>query len=120
MPKIVSELVREAIRKVKDPEIGLSVEKFISRVDVDEGNKSILVEWVPTTPFCPLVLAISAAIIYSIRKNLNLEGWSVKVQLDRSVPTAEFWNSQLADKDAVDKIISNLETSGQIKYFITE
>lgn len=120
MSKLVSELVRDAIRKVKDPEIGMSVEKFVSRINVDEEKKSILVEWIPTTPFCPLVLAISAAIIYSIRKSLELEGWTVKVQLDKSVPTAGFWNPQLEDKDAIDKIISNLEQSGQIKYFITE
>ena len=122
MPKILKELILDVLKKVKDPELGFSIVDagLIKDINVDEESKKVDIYWVPTSPFCPLVLAISAAMLSLLRKKLNLEGWRVRVLVDESVATARFWNSQLSNEETVEKIISNLESTGQIRYFIIE
>ncbi len=122
MPRMLKELILGVLRKVRDPELGFSIVDagLIRDIDIDESGKKIDIYWVPTSPFCPLVLAISAAMLSLLKKNLNLEGWRVRVFVDKSVATADFWNTQLSNEETMEKIISNLESTGQIKYFISE
>ena len=122
MPKILKELILEVLKKVKDPELGFSIVDagLVKDINVDEESKRVYIYWIPTSPFCPLVLAISAAMLSLLRKKLNLEGWNVRVLVDESVITAKFWNSQLSNRETVERIISNLESTGQIRYFIIE
>jgi len=122
MAKIVENVVMEVLKKVRDPELGSSVVDagLVSYVSIDEGKQEIEVFWVPTVPFCPMVLAISAAMLYALRKNLNLGGWRVRVLVDESVVTADYWNNQLRDEETMNKIVAKLEETGQIKYFISQ
>ena len=122
MTQMVEKAITGILRKVKDPELNINLVdgKLISKIMVKEDDKSVEIRWIPTTPFCPLVLVISAAMILAIRKNLEMGEWKVKVLLDDSVSTAQYWNKQLDNDEIINKIIDNLESSGQIKYFITE
>jgi metal-sulfur cluster biosynthetic enzyme len=56
---VVSE-VREAVSKVVDPEIGLTLGELNLIKDVKREGDEVVVEFIATTPFCPLaeVLAI--------------------------------------------------------------
>lgn len=55
MAVLTEQTVREALRKVIDPEIGMDVVTLgmIRQVEVDEAGK-VEVKMVLTTPFCPL------------------------------------------------------------------
>ncbi len=122
MGRIVKELVLDVLRKVLDPEIGGNVVDIglISSVDIKEEQKIIEVSWTPTVPFCPMVLAISAAMLYVLRRDLEIGDWKIRVLIDKSVITADYWNSQLSNEEAMEEIMDRMEKSGQIKYFITE
>ena len=93
---------------------------LITNISVDEKNKRIAIKWVPTTPFCPLVLVISAAIIIALKRHLDLKDWDIDIKIDESVMTADYWNTQLSDRESMKKIMEQLESSDQIKYFISE
>ncbi len=55
MAIITEQIVREALRKVLDPEIGMDVVTMgmIRQVEIDEEEK-VEVKMVLTVPFCPL------------------------------------------------------------------
>lgn len=122
MTKLLENVIKDILKKVRDPEINVNLVDggLLSGIQIDEEKKRIIIKWIPTTPFCPLVLVISAAIIIALRRNLNLENWDISVKIDESVMTADYWNAQLRDREAMKKIIEQLESSEQIKYFISE
>lgn len=87
--------VREAASNVVDPEIGLTLGELNLIKDVRRENGSIIVEFVATTPFCPLaeVLALMVKdaakevakdekILVYIKKHLNEEGINERVNRD--------------------------------------
>ena len=121
MSKLVESVILNTLKKVRDPELGFNIVDagMVRRINIDQDNRKIEIHWIPTSPFCPMVLAISAVMLYVLRRELNLEGWSIKILLDESVITAEYWNPQLRE-ETLDRIISSLEESGKIRFFISE
>lgn len=87
---------REAASNVVDPEIGLTLGELNLIKDVRREDDSIVVEFVATTPFCPLaeVLALMVRdavkeavkdkrILVYIRKHLNEEGINERINRDQ-------------------------------------
>ena len=122
MSKLVESAIIEILKKVRDPELNGNVVELglIRSINIDNNRKIVEIKWIPTSPICPLVLVISAAMRYVILKKLEMGEWDVRIMVDESVPTASFWNSQLSNPSNLDKIIVRLQDTGQINYFISE
>ena len=114
--------VYEILSKVIDPELGRALVDYdlIMKewINVDPNNKSIIVEWFPTSPFCPLLVYISAAIYYIIKK--NFPDWNVKVKLHPNVIGANQWNELLENTNDLEKIINEMKDKGWLKKFLPE
>ena len=86
--------VKKAVSSVVDPEIGLSLGELNLIKDVRREDGSIVVEFVATTPFCPLaeVLALMVKdaanavvkdkILVYIRGHINEESINERVNRD--------------------------------------
>ncbi|MEM2088249.1 MAG: iron-sulfur cluster assembly protein [Thermoproteota archaeon] len=87
---------KEAASSVVDPEIGLTLGELNLIKDVRREDGSIVVEFIATTPFCPLaeILALMVRdavkeavkgerILVYIRKHLNEEGINERVNRDQ-------------------------------------
>jgi len=87
--------VKKAVSSVVDPEIGLSLGELNLIKDVRREDGSIVVEFVATTPFCPLaeILALMVKdaanavvkdekILVYIRKHINEESINERVNRD--------------------------------------
>ncbi|MDH5815522.1 MAG: iron-sulfur cluster assembly protein [Candidatus Nezhaarchaeota archaeon] len=56
--------IREALEKVIDPETGISVVEMGCIKSVHEENCEVTIEFVPTSPFCPIAFYLA----YSIKE----------------------------------------------------
>lgn len=87
--------VKKAVSNVVDPEIGLTLGELNLIKDVRREDGSIIVEFVATTPFCPLaeILAMMVKdaantvvkdekILVYIRKHINEESINERVNRD--------------------------------------
>ncbi|MEM3390294.1 MAG: iron-sulfur cluster assembly protein [Thermoproteota archaeon] len=87
--------VKKAVSNVVDPEIGLTLGELNLIKDVRREDGSIIVEFVATTPFCPLaeILALMVKdaantvvkdekILVYIRKHINEESINERVNRD--------------------------------------
>lgn len=87
--------VKKAVSNVVDPEIGLSLGELNLIKDVRREDGSIVVEFVATTPFCPLaeILALMVKdaanavvkdekILVYIRKHINEESINERINRD--------------------------------------
>jgi metal-sulfur cluster biosynthetic enzyme len=87
--------VKKAVSNVVDPEIGLSLGELNLIKDVRREDGKIIVEFVATTPFCPLaeILALMVKdaanavvkdekVLVYIRKHLNEESINERVNRD--------------------------------------
>jgi metal-sulfur cluster biosynthetic enzyme len=87
--------VKKAVSNVVDPEIGLSLGELNLIKDVRREDGSIVVEFVATTPFCPLaeILALMVKdaanavvkdekILVYIRRHINEESINERVNRD--------------------------------------
>jgi metal-sulfur cluster biosynthetic enzyme len=87
--------VKKAVSNVVDPEIGLSLGELNLIKDVRREDGKIVVEFVATTPFCPLaeILALMVKdaasavvkdekVLVYIRKHLNEESINERVNRD--------------------------------------
>lgn len=73
---------------------------------------------VSNSPFCPLLVYISAAIYYIIKK--NFPDWNVKVKLHPNVIGANQWNELLENTNDLEKIINEMKDKGWLKKFLPE
>ena len=53
-----AESIRDALRNVYDPEIGMSVVELGMIRDIDVGEEQVEIKMILTTPFCPLASLI--------------------------------------------------------------
>ncbi len=87
--------VKKAVSNVVDPEIGLTLGELNLIKDVRREDGNIIVEFVATTPFCPLaeILALMVKdaantvvkdekILVYIRKHVNEEGINERINRD--------------------------------------
>jgi metal-sulfur cluster biosynthetic enzyme len=68
---IVSELekrVRSALENVIDPETGLSVVEMGCIKSVSEKDGEVVVEFVPTSPFCPIAFFLASSIKEAVER----------------------------------------------------
>jgi len=76
----VSELerrVRDALEKVVDPETGLNLVEMGCIKSVSEKDGEVTVEFVPTSPFCPIAFFLASSIKEAVEKVEGVK--SVKV-----------------------------------------
>jgi metal-sulfur cluster biosynthetic enzyme len=79
-PVITAELVREALRPVSDPEIGLSILDLglVYGIEIDQEKKSVTVTMTLTSQMCPMGPEILAAAEMAARRVPGVE----KVKID--------------------------------------
>ncbi len=71
-PPSAEDIVREALRTVVDPEIGLDVVALglIRRVDIDADSAHVVM--ILTTPFCPYAPQLMEQVRYTAQKTLGV------------------------------------------------
>jgi len=87
--KITEESVRDALRRVLDPEIGLDVVSMGLIRGIDLESTPPEVKMVLTTPFCPLAASMTEQVKTTVEKVVGAE---VKVELLR-----ERWRPDMMD-----------------------
>jgi metal-sulfur cluster biosynthetic enzyme len=60
--------VRDALEKVVDPETGLSVVEMGCIKSVSEKDGEVVVEFVPTSPFCPIAFFLASSIKEAVER----------------------------------------------------
>lgn len=122
MVTLLKQKIMETLKKVIDPEIGINVVDLglIKEVNINENNKCIEIKWIPTSPFCPIIIPISAAMRYIILSTFEVRDWNIKILIDESAPMAPYWNTQLSNTLFLDEVISRLQETGQMRLFISE
>ena len=105
---------------IRDPEIGISLlnagllkEEF---VEVDIDKKIIEVKWIPSTPFCPLIMHISAVIRARLKE--KFQDWDIRVRLHPDVIGSDSWNERLKNNEELDKLVEEIKQRGWWDYFI--
>ena len=78
---ITEESVRESIRPVQDPEIGLSIVDLglIYAIEVDQEKKSVVVKMTLTSPMCPAGPEMLAATEMAARRAPDVEDARVEL-----------------------------------------
>ena len=71
--------LRQALRKVKDPELGMDVIQLGLIRDVVITDKHVQIKMILTTPFCPFASAMMEAVRQKAEDALGL---SAKVEMD--------------------------------------
>ena len=69
--------VKEALEKVVDPETGLSVVEMGCIRGISEKDGEVIVEFVPTSPFCPTAFFLASSIKEAVERVEGVK--SVKV-----------------------------------------
>lgn len=69
--------VKEALEKVVDPETGLSVVEMGCIRGISEKDGEVIVEFVPTSPFCPIAFFLASSIKEAVERVEGVK--SVKV-----------------------------------------
>ena len=85
----VCQQLRQALRKVKDPELGMDVIQLGLIRDVIIGDKHVSIKMILTTPFCPFAPAMMEAVRQKAEGALGL---NVKVELDHQA-----WDSSMME-----------------------
>ena len=78
------ELIREALKNVMDPHIGLSVVDLGMIREIVPGDEDVQVNMILTTPFCPLAKMITSQVQQEaerianrpVKVNLGTECWT--------------------------------------------
>jgi metal-sulfur cluster biosynthetic enzyme len=88
--------VREVLRQVIDPELGLNVVDLglIYNIDVSDEDKKISVDMTLTAPGCPLAGTIAAEVEMAIRQ--AFEGYDVEVNIVWYPP----WSPEMMSEEA--------------------
>lgn len=76
----VSELekkIRDALERVVDPETGLSLVEMGCIKSMSEKDGEVVIEFVPTSPFCPIAFFLASSIKEAVEKVEGVK--SVKV-----------------------------------------
>jgi len=94
MTKQMEDNVREALRAVVDPEIGLEIVELglIRSIEVDEEKNTVKINMILTTPFCPY----GPAIVDQVRKvgnDLHSGGATVEIG-------TELWDPSMMEEGA--------------------
>jgi len=71
-PENKEELVREALRTIYDPEIGMNVIELglIRRLDIQPDSAHVVM--ILTTPFCPYAPQLLEQVRYTVQKTLGV------------------------------------------------
>ena len=69
--------IRNALERVVDPETGLSLVEMGCIKSVSEKDGEVVVEFVPTSPFCPIAFFLASSIKEAVEKVEGVK--SVKV-----------------------------------------
>jgi len=117
--KELKKIILNILRGVRDPELNASLVEYglikPEFININEATKEIEVMWFPTTPFCPLILHISAIIRYILlEKFIN---WKVKIKLHPDVIGSEMWNEKLSDEKTLDSLVNEIKERGWLEYF---
>lgn len=101
---VTEEMVREALKNVYDPEIGLDIVNLglVYRIDVEDAGKLVDVDMTLTTPACPAgpqiienarreIMALSD--VYKDLENVNI-----------NLVWTPFWNPSLMSEDAREEL----------------
>jgi len=119
--RTLANLILKLLKGVKDPELNVDlVESGLIQpelINIDEENKKIEIFWIPTTPFCPLILYISAVIRHKVKEKFI--NWKVSVKLHPDVLGSEMWNERLNDEKTLDNIFNEIKEKGWLQYFYT-
>jgi metal-sulfur cluster biosynthetic enzyme len=96
--------VREALKKVVDPEIGLDIVNLgmIYRIDVLEEGKKVDIDMTLTTPACP-----AGPLIVQSAKDSVLELQSTFAELEDvqvNLVWTPFWNPSMMSEEARDQL----------------
>jgi metal-sulfur cluster biosynthetic enzyme len=83
--------LRQALREVKDPELGMDVIQLGLIRDVIIDDKHVLIKMILTTPFCPFAPAMMKAVQQKAEGALGL---NVKVELDHQA-----WDSSMMENN---------------------
>ena len=117
--EVMKSLVLKILKDIRDPETGMNlVDSGLIRADfvsIDENEKNIDISWIPTTPFCPLILHISAVIRYILVK--HFKDWKVKVKLHPDVIGSDMWNEKLKNESLLESILNEIKERGWMQYF---
>ncbi len=76
----IEEQIREALKKVMDPEIGLNIVEagFIRKIEVDE-NGVARIDMMLTSPFCPLSFYLQSMVIQEAKKVPGVKDVKVRI-----------------------------------------
>ncbi|MHA1617174.1 MAG: hypothetical protein ACTSX9_07730 [Candidatus Njordarchaeales archaeon] len=120
--KLIQESVVSIAGNVRDPELGITLKEAgllkPEFIKVDVENKIIEVNWVPSTPFCPLIMHISAVIRARLME--KFPKWNIRVRLHPEVIGSESWNERLKNTEELDKLLEEIKQRGWWNYFVVE
>jgi metal-sulfur cluster biosynthetic enzyme len=101
---LTEEMVREALKNVYDPEIGLDIVNLglIYRVDVEDNGKRVDIDMTLTTPACPA----GPQIIENARREVANLGDVYKglEEVNINLVWSPFWNPQMMSEDAREEL----------------
>lgn len=113
MEKRVSiQRILEILHNVKDPGVPMTLEEMgiISRDWIHVDGDGIRVDFRPTSPYCPVSLALGVVIKHTLEKNLNID---VEVAMLRGSHLQEnMVNDLLGDRERFAKALERLRSSG--------
>jgi metal-sulfur cluster biosynthetic enzyme len=94
-PSSKEDAVREALRAVVDPEIGMNVVELglIRRIDIDAGKAHVVM--ILTTPFCPYAPQLMEQVRYTAQKTL---GFPTSIEMGM-----EMWDPSFMEDSAIAK-----------------
>lgn len=105
--------VYNLLSTINDPELrrsladaGLVKQDWIT---INEDEHTISIPWRPTTPGCPLIAHISAAIKLIVEREFS--DYSAKVRIKEGTPSAKEWNKRLRKKNYLEKVGEKLKGS---------
>ena len=85
-------IIRDALREVMDPELGMNVVELGLIRDIDIETDSVKISMILTTPFCPY----GPALIESVRTTAE-QASDVPISVEMG---AEMWNPEMMEEGA--------------------
>jgi metal-sulfur cluster biosynthetic enzyme len=101
---LTEEMVREALKNVYDPEIGLDIVNLglVYRIDVEDGGKRVDIDMTLTTPACPA----GPQIIENARREVSnlADVYKDLEEVNINLVWTPFWNPQMMSEDAREEL----------------
>lgn len=104
--------VLKVLERVNDPEFPVSVVelKVVTEKDIEVLPDKVVIEFTPTTPYCPMGGAIGVVIKYALEKELGLPV-EVKVKQGTHIQEASL-NEMLGDPEKYQETLKSFLESG--------